>query len=399
MIKLQSYILYIYLFFTFFGLFFCGSFIVGPLSIRNYSALLLFATSVFVNRNKFFIDSTVRVFIWYLIILILVNILNGCFDTTHFTRMMLVYQLPSIIVVYSLPKLMKTKRDVLVTMVLIVILFLMNAAITFGQFTGNTTALLISEIIGFDSSNFDGDNRLGSYLGGLTGNVVNNGYFLSTMLPISVMGLWSEKKLFRFFSLGVLAIATYCIYIVQQRTAFIILLLFYTFLILLKRDKYIIAIAVCLLFISINKTNIFTSIDMGRLSLDTSNDDRLLLFENFFRFVKSPDILLGGAQIYYDVYRGGVQHNAFTSALIIGGIPVFITFLWLVFKIFKSLHQFYRNNGNAYYIPLCLGCTAYFLCSMTHSTGIQNGGVLFWVLYGLILSFNNVKNETIISSF
>lgn len=277
----------------------------------------------------------------------------------------------------------------------------MNIAITYGQFIGNGTALLISEMIGFDMYDVVGDNRLGSYLGGLTGNVVNNGYLLSALLPVSIMGLWSNKKLIRVFSLVILALASYCIYIVQQRTAFLILMLLYAYLIIVKKNKVLIAMAVCLLLMFVYKLDIFSTIDMGRLSIETSNDDRLQLWKQFSRFSASPDIYLGGAQIYYNIYNGVVPHDPFTSALVIGGIPVFTAFLWLLFNIFKSLNL-YRKRAlqcDIYYLPLCLGCIAYFLCSMTHSTGIQNGGVLFWALYGLILSLNNIKNETFISSF
>lgn len=393
---------YIYLFFTFFALFFCGSLTVGPLSVRNYFALSLLAISVF--GNKPFVDTTVRTFIWYLIIVIVVNILNGCFDTTLFTRMMLVYQLPSFIVVYSLPKLLQNRRDILASMILIVILLILNSVITFGQYAGNGSAILIQSLLGYDMTDSVADQRLGSYLGGLTGNVVNNGYFFAAMLPVSVIGLWSNKKIFRIIGYVVLLVASYCIYIVQQRTTFLILLAFYVFLILYKKDKILISMGLCLLSVIIYNADVFSAIDMGRLSLETSNDDRLALFADINRFIESSDVFLGGEQIFYDRYNGGVQHNAFTSAIVIGGIPVFISFVWLTLKIFRSLNK-YRKKANIdeiYYLPLCFGCFAYFLCSMTHSTGIQNGGVLFWLLYGHILSFDkvnsiNVKNENIIS--
>lgn len=383
---------YIYLFFAFFALFFCGSFTLGPLSIRNYFALSLLAISTFAQKT--IVDSTVRAFLWYLVILIFVNILNGCFSTSSFIKLMLAHQLPSFIVVYSLPKLLKNRQEVLVSMNLIVILFVINVVITYGQFVGNSSAILIQSFLGYGVSDFAGDQRLGSYLGGLTGNVVNNGYFIASMLPVSVIGIWSEKKYFRIIGYVILLVASYCIYIVQQRTTFLILLVFYVFLLLYKKDKILITMGVCLLCVVLFNADVFTGIDMGRLSVETSNDDRLALFADFYRFVNSPDIFLGGAQIFYDQYNGGAQHNTFTSALVLGGIPVFISFVWLMYKILCSLNQYRKKvyNNEIYNLPLCFGCVAFVLCSMTHSTGIQNDGLLFWLLYGLILSYNKVNS-------
>ena len=97
---------------------------------------------------------------------------------------MLVYQLPSLIVVFALPTFLRNKKEILGTMIIFFILYLLNVAITYGQFIGNKTALLISSFIGLDMTDVVRENQLGSFLGGLTGNVVNNGYFLSSCIPL-----------------------------------------------------------------------------------------------------------------------------------------------------------------------------------------------------------------------
>lgn len=393
---IKSYLLYIFLFFTFFAIFFCGSLKVGPLSLRNYSTVVLLVVSILASPKKSYIDTTIRAFIWYLVILIFVNILNGCLSTSLFIKMMLGYQLPSIVIVFALPKLLRSRQDVLATMIVFTLLFLMNLAVTYGQFIGNATAINIAEIIGFDMSDVEGDKQLGSYLGGLVGNVVNNGYFLASLLPVSVMGLWSKNKSFHILAYVVLAIASYNIFIVQQRTAFVILIIFLAFLLFYKRDKLLIVMAVCLGVALLYNSELFSSVDTGRLTLEESNDDRLQLWDDFLRFAGSNDIILGGAEKYY-MTGGGVQHNTFTSTIVLGGIPVFIAFCWLLVKIFKTLNKYRKQTlrDEVYYIPLYFGCFAYFLCSLTHSMGIQNEGVLFWTLYGLILSLINTKNSYI----
>lgn len=393
---IKSYILYIFLFLIFFAISFCGSLKVGPLSLRNYATLVLLVVSIFASPKKSYIDATVRAFIWYLVILIFVNILNGCLNTSLFIKMMLGYQLPSIVIVLALPKLLRSRQDVLATMIVFTLLYLMNIAVTYGQFIGNGTAITISEIIGFDMSEVEGDKQLGSFLGGLLGNVVNNGYFLSSLLPLSVMGLWSKNRTFHILGYVVLALASYNIFIVQQRTAFVILILFFALLLFYKRDKLIMVMAVCLCVALLYNSELFSSMDTGRLTLEESNDDRLQLWDDFLRFAGSNDIILGGAQKYYST-GGGTQHNTFTSSFILGGIPVFVAFCWLLVRIFRTLNKYSKQvfQDEVYYVPLYFGCFAYFLCSLTHSMGIQNDGVLFWTLYGLILSLINTKNSYI----
>lgn len=397
MVSFKKIALYSYIFFTLFAIFFCGSLSLGAITLRNLSGLLFLIVAIFLNRNKFVGDKTCFVFVCYLFVCIMVNVLNGCLLTTPFIRMMLVYQLPSIILLYSLPKLLKSIEEITVVFYIIIILYLINSVITYGESVDDYTCWSIANMVGLETRDEVEDDAFNIFLPGLTGNVVNNGYFAATLLPVVLVGLWSKSKMKSCLSYMGLVWFSYSIIIIQQRMAFLSLIFFVIIMILQKKNKHLLYISVFLLLYSLYNGNILSMTDMGRLSADTEDESRARLFKQFSNFMSSSDFILGGSETYYKKY-GGIQHNAFTSAVVIGGIPLFISFLHLCITFITSLFYHYKysmKNGNVLYRPLCIGCVIYFLYSMTHSEGIQSGGVLFWCLYGLILALDNCSGNKV----
>lgn len=390
MIATSKIVLYTYLFLSLFALFFCGSLTIGPLSLRNYSSLLLVVVAFIAGRKEYKIDKVVRHFVIYIILCVIVNIINGSFLSTPFIRMMLVYQLPSIIVLFSLPKLLNDKEDLVAIIFIIALLYVVNMLITYGEYIGNSFAWSIAFLVGLEMPDSVETFEFGSFLAGITGNVVNNGYFLATFLPVVSICIWKDRFLYRLTGYLLLFVAAFVIYIVQQRMAFLSLAFFLFLVFIYKKDKYII-IGTLVLFLYIQiYGNMFSSVDMGRLSSETSNDDREYLWTQFKVFANSPEILFGGLKAYFEKYHFTMQHNAITSSFVIGGIPIFISFVILSYHIFKSIYSHLKNvkTVNIAYVPLCTGCFIYYFYSMTHSQGIQNGAVHFWLLYAIILAYD-----------
>lgn len=397
MFSFKKIALYCYIFFTLFAIFFCGSLSVGPLTLRNLAGLMLLLFAFFYDKSKFVGDNTCRVFAYYIVICIIVNVINGCFFSTPFIRMMLVYQLPSVILVYSLPKLLKRKEDIIVTFYIMILLYTINTIITYGESINNDFCWSVANLVGLEIHDDVEETEFYSFLPGLTGNVVNNGYFAATLLPVVLVGLWAKSKTKIWLSYIALAWFSYSIIIIQQRMAFLSLIFFIIIVIFQKKNKLLFYIALCLVLYSLYNGTLFGSFDFGRISAETDDDDRARLFKQFSNFMSSSDFILGGSETYYKKY-GGIQHNAFTSAVVIGGIPLFISFLHLCITFITSLFYHYKysmKNGNVLYRPLCIGCVIYFLYSMTHSEGIQSGGVLFWCLYGLILALDNCSGNKV----
>ena len=392
MIATKKIILYIYLFLSFFALFFCGSLTIGPLSLRNYSSLLLMVTALIVGSKKYQIDKVAKYFFIYIIVCVFINLVNGSFLSTQFIRMMLVYQLPSIIVLCFLPKLLNDREDLVAIISIVSLLYVINLFVTYGEYIGNSFSWEIASIVGVEMPDSAEEFELGSFLPGITGNVVNNGYYLATFLPIVSVCIWKERFHYRLNGYLMLFAAAYVIYIVQQRMAFLSLIFFLILIYLYKKDKYIIIGTIALGLYVFYSGDMFDTVDMGRLSSDTSNEDRDLLWTQFCAFANSSDIILGGLQIYFGKYHFTIQHNAITSSFVIGGIPVFVSFVILSFYIFRSLYIHIKKGKsfNLVYVPLSIGGFIYYCYSMTHSQGIQNGGVHFWFLYAIILAYDNI---------
>ena len=140
---------------------------------------------------------------------------------------------------------------------------------------------------------------------------------------------------------------------------------------------------------------------MGRLSTDTNNDSRIMLFKDFFDFITKGSWLFGGAKEYYEKY-GSFQHNTFLSAWVGGGIFSFVTFVILYFKlILGNLNTILLLKDQRFFYPftLCFAVAAiiFLLYSNTHSAGVQSGSPMFWVVYTMMyISYTLEKREVLL---
>lgn len=391
---MQNTIKYLLLFWFLLSLFFLGSYKVGDYSIRNYMTLVFLLISINIPRKENILnDGIVRAFLSYVIVLVFCNIVNGEVFTIQFVHLIIAYLLPSIVVLYGVPKYLNTKKDIFFVLSLLIFFYIVNLFVTYGQYVGNMFAWSISSAIGFKDTGDDAEQYLlGSYLSGITGNVVSNGYFLASFIPISTIGLFSKNRFYKIVGYLILAFASICIFVVQQRMAFLILMFYVSFLAFIKRDRYLPFLVVIVLVYSILQDLSFNTFDTGRLSMDTDNEDRIMLFEHFFNFANSENILFGGYENYQNNY-GDIQHNSFTSVVILGGIPSLIAFSVLFYRVVKNLGKLMLITMNSQPIicSLSIGGLIYAFYGMTHSQGLQNEGLYFWTLYAVLIAVQRIK--------
>lgn len=389
---MKSYIKYFFIFGVLFSLFFLGSLRVGPLTVRNYASVLLLVVAVFLPRQHIR-DKVVNCYVAYLLTFLLCNLANGNAASPHFIRIVMGFLFPSIVSLYAFPKLITSQKDLHFVIASLVVLYVINAAVTYAQYAGSPIAWAITDRLGFVMPDETNSYTLGSFLPGLTGDVVNNGYLLACLVPIVSIGIYSNKKLYKLLGYFMLFASSLVMFYVQQRMAFLAVVLYAVFLAVIKKDKILKGSAfvlVLLFLVGIDTSNM----DFGRISLETSNDDRARLFSCFLNFIESKHVLFGNYEIYLKDY-GGIQHNAFTGVITLGGITLFIVFCILTYKCVVRLWRIIKNSINEFPIAVCLSvaCFIYIGYEQTHSAGMHNEGLLFWVSYGILLAHERLKSN------
>lgn len=388
---MKDYVKYCYLSFVFISLIFFGSFSVGPLTLRNYATLLFLIVSLHMSRDKIIFDHVVKGFIAYLTVLILCNIINGCLFSTIFFRMSIAFLLPSLLIILFLPYYISTKKDFEFVILFLIVIYVLNLLVTYGQFLGIPICWEIINFIGFESWDESEEELLGGFFPGLLGKIVTNGYFLASFLPIATIGFFHKNIFLRIGSLSILMFAGLVMYVVQQRMAFLSLILYVIFLLFVKKDKSLIWGVVLFLGLTIFKGNVLNGIEMGRLSADEDNSSRIRLFNQFWTFANTFDVIFGHYINYLKI--GGIQHNCFTAVITLGGIPTFISFVILYYHMLKkNILIIVREVLNNYVLcVLSVSCIIYAIYGLTHSSGLHNEGLYFWICYALILSFKRIN--------
>lgn len=238
-----------------------------------------------------------------------------------------------------------------------------------------------------------------SIVSGITGFVVANGYFTTTLLPIVSKDILSvnRSKKAKYTSIVLLIIGGITIFMIQQRMAFALFLLYIFSLGLLKQNRLI------LLFTIIFSLTIYTfgptnyDIDMGRLVTDNiSQDSRMNQFNNFIYFFNS-EYFLWGADLDISSIGNSMGHNTLMDSLRRGGFFTFVIYSILFFlilvKCIINATIAYRNNFS-FTLATSISCIIFLVYSFTHSTGIQSGAINFWLTYSLMgLSILYEKNR------
>ena len=387
---MQNIVKYPFLLIFLFSLLFHGSYKIGSYSVRNYMTIVFLLVSFIIQKKeKMLKDNLVNTFIVYIVVLLFCNFVNGELLSARFVQTIIVFMMPSVVVLYGMPKFLQTKNDIIFIFSLLTAFYLINIFITLGQYVGNDIAWYISNIIGFETPDDAEEFKLASYLPGMLSNVVRNGYFIASFLPIVTVSVLSKKIPHQIIGLFILFLATICAFVVQQRMSFLFILFYILFLAFVKQNRLLVSlIIVTLVYLTIQGI----SFDTGRLNINTENGDRMSLFAKFINFISTEDVVFGGYENYLQKY-GGYQHNSFTSVVVLGGIPSLIAFSVLFYRMLKKIVRFILVSMNTQPIicSLCITCFIYAFYGMTHSTGIQNDGLYFWLSYSIVIATQRIE--------
>lgn len=290
----------------------------------------------------------------------------------------------------------------------ITISYLLNCILTIGQFFSFPPSWEIGQManegltreLENNADIFEYDEGLlgRTITAGFTGFVVTNGYFTTCYLSIAhqVSKVHSKYVLFPITTIVAMAVT----YMNQERAAMLLVLLYFLFYVFMyyKPSKLFLLFGGLLLLFFYCQDAIFNSMEMGRL-MEFSDSTRGKLWMDFKQFLSTDQLYFGGLYNYISVYEVN-QHNCLLAAWTMGGIFTFLSFCLLYFSALQELTCLVINRNfaktNLIAFSLATSCVLYLLYSLTHSSGLQNDGVMFWLPYTLLLVYKklyNIPNE------
>ena len=399
----------ILLYFIVFAILFLGGRGIGILSIRNACAIFLIYVLIR-NANAVKVDFCQKTYIIYLFVLLISNIMSGQIIDYEFIRNFLSGHIVCVVLFLALPILFNSYFKLKNLILFLSIIYGINCIVSILQFTNNQLGWEIGLAITPDAKNAvdqaslyknEFDNLLSrSLVFGIVGFVVANGYFTATFLPLVTSDLICKKLSFKqnVMSLVLLILSSISIFMIQQRMAFAILLVYIALIFILKTStvgKVIIGLFI-ILFIGLFSNHLSLNFDMGRLVVDgIADDSRMNQFANFLNFFNT-DNFIWGAELSDARLGDSMGHNTLMDSLRRGGFFSFLTYIFvfvsLLIKCVQTALTAYKYQMK-YMLASSISCLLFLIYSFTHSTGVQSGAIFFWILYSMMLLAEQYEKE------
>lgn len=352
------------------------------------------------NRNRFSScrradASFIKVYTTFLAIMFFCLIANGeLFEYQYFKRL-LAYHLPCFVVFYAILHKVNTRQQLEAVITLAVYILLFDSVVTIFQSQGNAYAWAIGQALApieeINEKATSQNSVIGiSIIPGIFGGVVRNAYYLCSLFPLVLLyniRIYNYRT--KLFSLLVLFIAAYAIFITQQRTAFYLILVsfgaYWALRVVKKPILIILIFAILALFTSSIESSI-NSVDYGRL-LDTQDDTRNRIWQVAFDFI--PNNWLLGAPMKFQRIAGLSAHNLVIDGIIFSGIGGFACLMLFVIKSLKLSVHGCLGYLKGYYgnmtVVLSLAFTSCILYGFFHNTSVLTGEPCIFLLLGLLL--------------
>lgn len=389
-----------------FSLLFGGTLRIGVLSFRHICMLILVAYSI-KNWSKVNFGLSGKLYLVYLGFYLFASFFNGELYSFTFLQSFFTYHLPCLSMIMALPLLIKTEKDIRTMTIVITVLYLFNAIVTVFQYNGSPIAWAIGNSISeMSEEHYEVAEKLinsgkgllyNAVITGITGFVVSNGYFCATYLPVVTKGLYGKFNKEWIWPVAVLVFSFITIFYIQQRTSFYLAIVYLVFF-LIARSKMSMTFFLIFLFVSYGiYGGIGESQDIGRLSLSENLENRVLLFDHFFAFLNSDIMFWGGLESYMKNF-GMVQHNTLLASWVYGGFLSFLVYCVLYFLLFINMAKKVLKNikySHLHVNSIAFGCAGviYLLFSLSHSDGVHNGSVMFWLVYLLFVISCRIEEQ------
>lgn len=393
------------------GILFGPNFYIVGQSLRvitsSIGLLLLWLRRSMVKTNVVF-----QYYLLYVFIYVVVAYFNGDSSNVYFTKGLLNWHLPCLLLFLLVPTYLNTKKNLKYFCYVISFVFLVDVVLSIGQFFNNPVAWNIGNTINahaaesseyFMERNDVSEGFLGlSIISGMCASVVDNGYFLAVFYPLLLV-MWYENNSFikRTPVLIFMVLSFFASFAIQQRMGFFLVSLFLIFQALKVSSGGMRFIVICLvLFFFIGFDYIAGNIDLGRIA-EVSDEERT---DGYLRsidlIVHDSQMFTIGGEVYYRRFFDHTPHNTLIGAWVYTGFVGFSVFMLLLFNVVKQILPsvlLKLSKENIVQYSLAISCLLFIVYSLTHSTGIHNGkGLYFWLSYGLFYKGLCFNNKTIV---
>lgn len=382
--------------------------IIGPLCARHICAILLLFYAI-LHKKKIIIDKYEKHYFIFVCIYFIASIINLEIFRPYYIPNFISYYFSAFVLILGIPTIISTKNQLYTFICAIFITFWLNSTLTLLQFLNfdwawelgkMSNAGLIREME-TNSWLFESENTAGfigrTITAGFTGFVVTNGYFTTCYFPTA---LFACEKL-RYRRLWVILTITLCVlttFVNQQRSGFFFIILFIIFyLIFLYKEKYKNTLLFAIIVIAIYYLPSFIkTIDFGRL-LNFQDSTRDSISNNFYAFILTVDSFFGGMHTYTEQY-GIMQHNSIKGAWVVSGIFGFLCFLILYLRLcirlLKKIFSYvFCSKYSLLEVLLSISSLLYLVYSLTHASGLHNDGMMFWLTYTLLLTYERLDTS------
>lgn len=393
---------------------FLGGFHVGPLSLRLLVSYGLLGYTLWRGWTEYGPTKGIKMYFVYLAFYVFISIINLTAFRLSFTKDLIAVHFVCLTAIIAFPRFFKTEASIRGAYIVLVLIFLFNAFVTYLQFNNsplgwslgmsiNPTQL--EDLEAMQTYMETEDEFQESILMGIMGNPVNNGYFVATLLPIVTCFIWSKFGLKTIWTSVLFVIGVFCIYMIQQRMALVVTAIYIVtilVLILKKKNFFSIVFFIIVAFVIVELSQSFDVSGVGRLGTVNEGEYRTWTFSVLNDFLGDPrQVLLGYRRVNPEVdifvFRT-MGHNTFLDALRRGGIFLLLVYIVLFFRLCRELVgiiRFSRRVKDYRTLGMALGCLCFLLYSQTHSTGVQSGSILFWTLFMLTVQSYRLKGSSI----
>ena len=368
--------------------------VVGFITPRHIMTIMMFFICVFEDK-RVFMDKYFR---WYLLFIFCFgfsSLITNYFAS--FLKFFIAYYFVAYVAYWATMILIKKHSGTAVLVNTIVVLGILNALSTIGQFYEIGIFNRIPEIMRINvSEEFlelteEADELIGFSLPGLFSGAVSNGYFAMTA---TLLSLWYQRKRFSLIRLIPWGIGMIGLYVTQQRAPFFItvaLSLYILFKVMGKNSGGLtplirLAFVVGVVFGASYFLAFISSGEM-RYSRGMQDSDRSDLVRATWNYLSSHPVF--GGRFHSQAHGLRPPHNLFFNAWLYGGllgllIVVGLTIKQVILVAKQAIGKSFLENYSKTIFGLAF--LAYTANSMVHNQSIVTGDAVLWILFGAFLA-------------
>ncbi len=385
------------------GIFGGSQYIGGVVSYRQFMSVIMLAFCAYNWRYLYrTVNKYIVLYIAFILWWILSSMNEGLLDQS--IRLIFSQYLVSLVGYFATVLLYRKSGSISVLIKIIFVTGSLNTIVSLLQFIGNPIGIdiglyfvdeqavtIINQLEALSAGGADG-----SYLFGLFGNAVYNGYF-SMLLPFVPLYFYfngNGVRKFVYLTLSILFLVV--LFLIQQRSCFLIssfllIVILYKTKILNGPRTIACLFAILLLTFSSGLDYIINNDVVQNSRLFSQHEDvRESIYNNAINFIKDH-LFFGGIETFRATALFS-PHNIFLNAFIYGGL---IGGLILIILYFSQLHLAYRLLRNKHKASISIMFIALSLNSLLHNNSILTGDLLVWILWGAVFSESKLNESSI----